>query len=351
MATSSDRQFLPLALVVLLVGACFDLHTAEECDKTSTCPPPADAGVIVVVEQAPPGACEGTCVPGTYAGWSPPFLARLSEDTGPSKCPLQATNPYWFGFAPPPAPTCGGCTCQASTGSCALPAGMTANTAMCGAPSSGTAFDPPSPWDGSCTTQDAVAGGVQSVTVAPLVVTEDGCVAVPPVVPQNLPKSAAFVQSCTGAASGVCPNSGDLCQPALPSKKQDPGATWTYCVQRQGAGDEYTSKCPTQYPEMFVFAAGYTDTRACSPCTCGLPEGSGCSSLVAVYADGACSDEIGSVTALSSGPQCVDMPPASPLGSKAASPPEYEPGTCPAGGGSMTGSLLPDEAWTLCCLP
>lgn len=349
MAASSILRFALLALLMLGSGACIDLHTAEECDLTLSCAP-VDAGVVVVQAPPPSDVCEGTCVPGSYAGWSPPFLARLGNDKGPSKCPDQATNPYFSGVAPPAAPTCGECTCQASTGSCGFPAIMTANASTCMDPGAGTAFDPPSAWDGSCTPQDAIAGGIQSVTIAPLVLSEDGCVAVPPVIPKDLPKQAAFARGCTGTASGVCPNSGDACEPALPSKKQDPAAIWTYCVNQMGAGGEYTSTCPKQYPNMHVFADAYTDTRACSPCTCGPPEGSACSSLVSVFADTACADQIGSVTALSSESMCVDIPPASPLGSKTASAPAYEPGTCPAGGGVMTGSLLADAPWTLCCL-
>jgi hypothetical protein len=86
-------------------------------------------------------------------------------------------------------------------------------------------------------------------------------------------------------------------------------------------------------------------------CSCGPPEGSRCSSLVSVYDDSTCSNQIGSVLAQSSAPICLNIPAGHPLGSKTASPPVYEPGKCPASGGELTGLPVPDAQTTLCCLP
>src|SRR5262249_22766239 len=94
---------------------------------------------------------------------------------------------------------------------------------------------------------------------------------------------------------------------------------------------------------------GADDTRACAPCTCGPPEGGTCAALVSVYADDACTQQIGSVTANAAGLMCVDVPQGSPLGSKEASSPTYTPGSCEPSGGGEIGSVQPTYPLTFCC--
>ena len=220
-------------------------------------------------------------------------------------------------------------------------------------PGDGIAFDPPNAWDGSCTTYDAIAGGAASVTVAPLVVNEKGCVASKPVSTQDLPVTATIAQGCQGTVAGVCKAPGSVCVPALPpvpNRSGIPNREWTYCIMHEGAGDAYTSACPgTSYTQLYAFGKSFEDTRTCSPCTCGAPEGSACTSLVSLYSDGACAEPAGSVIAQSSAPMCVDTPTAVALGSKQASAPMYKPGSCPPSGGA-TGSASLEAPMTLCCL-
>jgi hypothetical protein len=160
----------------LLTAACSDWAT--DCNHNANCTPPAG--------WQPP--CEGQCVPEGYAGWIDPYLVWLGEGE-PPMCPQQARGDYYDGIAEPAPPMCGPCACQPSTGSCAFPATMTATADQCPGTGPGMPFDPPSGWDGSCTTQDALGDGIQSVRVAALAI-EEGCVpvAVSPV-PKHLPKS------------------------------------------------------------------------------------------------------------------------------------------------------------------
>ena len=72
---------------------------------------------------------------------------------------------------------------------------------------------------------------------------------------------------------------------------------------------------------------------------------------IIVYADGACSDQIASVSVQSSASMCVDILSDSPLGSMTASPSAYTPGTCTPSGGAMTGPPIADAPTTFCCLP
>jgi hypothetical protein len=109
---------------------------------------------------------------------------------------------------------------------------------------------------------------------------------------------------------------------------------------------------PTPYTDKHVFYEKFQDTRACSPCTCGVPTGSACSSMVSIYTDGACSTLAYTATVDATGPACHDLPAGTPLGSKSATtPPTYIPGTCAPGGGMPMGAATPTGPSTLCCLP
>jgi hypothetical protein len=175
------------------------------------------------------------------------------------------------------------------------------------------------------------------VTVAPLILSESDCVAAGSPVTTDLPGSPTLAQGCWGMAYGKCDNPGDTCLPAAPSKPVPPlGDEWNYCISLGGI----QPTCPmTQYANYYVFWNTVTDTRTCSSCT----------SVVSLYSDGACSDEVGSAVATSSGPVCSELTGLSPLGSKSATPPVYTPGACQPGGG-LTGTVMTSGPTTLCCL-
>jgi hypothetical protein len=335
---------IALVLAAVAVLGCYD--PAGDCNDTLTCTPPPTP-----IVEGPSDACPGTCVPSDVSlYWSMvPWLVWMGEGPPPPElCPAGAPNPAYTATPPPAAPSCGGCVCDPSSGSCGFAATASTLTSTC--PGPGTALDLPSPWDGTCTTQAATAPGVQSVTVT--LVSTEACAA-HLMQNDNHPQPSSFVQACGGMSVGTCSNPGDACMPALPPPpKSSPHASrWTYCLSPMA---EAPASCPHEYPVRYVSANGYTDTRGCAPCTCGAPVGSSCSpSLVSFYSDAACSESnvVGAVTVGSEAPMgCVDIPLASPLGSAGAALSTYSPGNCTPGGGGMTGVLTPLEPMVLCCL-
>jgi hypothetical protein len=226
----------------------------------------------------------------------------------------------------------------------------TGSASTCPGAGPGTSFDPPTAWDGSCTANGAIAGGVmcdggpcvEGLTVASLSLTEIACA------PKTLPIPAdvtwqTAVYTCSGQTYGRCADSGSVCVPRLPSHSTE----FTYCVSQQG--DEGNPSCPMDYPKRYVFYVDAEDTRSCSACSCGPPQGSTCSSLITVYSDDLCSAPVASISATSADVMCVTTPAGSALGSKAATPPTYAPGSCQPGGGQVTGSIQPTAPHTFCC--
>jgi hypothetical protein len=323
---------LLLASAALSMAACFD--SADDCNDTLTCtPPPAP---IVIVVEAPP--CNGQCMPMGYSFWTDPFL--VSMGTAPLPCADPAPADFFSGTALLASISCDACTCQAPAGSCELPATATTSASSCTGMGSGTPLDLPSPWDGSCAAQSVSAGASQSLTVAPLA-SSDACVPSGGGI-QTGTSLPVLAQGCTGAAQGICPGDADKCIPA-------PAGPWMVCIALAGTADACPKGSP--YTDLYSLWAGATDERACSPCTCGASEGSSCSSVFTAYADGACSAEVASVTASTSASACTGVLAGSSIGSVAASPPLYQPGTCPAGGGQVVGSVSYGMPETLCCLP
>ena len=345
------RAVIGILAVVAFGSGCG--HDLDDCRNTRTCPTPPDAGVIYVVSDA--GVqCDGVCAPigGESNGWTraPFLLARPKSNALPPKpCPEKAPNFVFQGHAMPDQTlACPSCSCAPPTGECLLPETVTASpspTCPSEAGDAGVSFDPPSAWDGGCTTNDAIAntdcdGGtcVQSVTVGSMFLTES-CAPILPVTPKDV-KWGILAYTCEGVANGTCPYAGDICVP-----KASDG--FALCVQHEGDDDVFT--CPPGYPNRSVYYLSAKDARQCAPCKCEPPEGSKCSSLVSFYADDACTEQVASVTATNASLMCAEIPPGSPLGSKQANPPTYMPGVCKPSGGEAVGSVQPSHPFTFCC--
>ena len=93
------------------------------------------------------------------------------------------------------------------------------------------------------------------------------------------------------------------------------------------------------------------ETRDCTPCECGDPEGGDCSAFVSVFTDGACGALLATNMLVSGEPGCFDVPSGSALGSKSASFVVDKPGACAQAGGEALGDLQPAAPVTLCCAP
>jgi hypothetical protein len=312
----------------------------------------ADGATDGPIEEAE--GCTGACLPVQPDGWGPPGLLWIGAEVNAPMCPDIAPAIGYEGHADldtSPA-ACGTCSCSSPGGSCVLPATMTASSSnACTAGGTGallTPFDPPAGWDGSCDSDGSIPAGklcggvdcVRSVVIGPLAMTELGCTpAAPPAT--TIVAWKTFGLGCAGAASGSCPDHGEVCAAAAST----PG--FLTCIYHEGDVD-----CPgfSLYADQHVLYEGADDTRGCSPCVCGAPEGGACSSRVSIYTDGACSALLDTVT-VDSSTECVSVPKGSPLGSKSATVPVYTAEGCPASGGQSTGSIVPVTPSTFCCLP
>jgi hypothetical protein len=295
--------------------------------------------------------CNGVCVAGPANGWDYPGLLWIGDEKNAPACPADAPALAFTGHADLDAPLdCGTCACASPTGTCSLPANMTANAAMCGLGGVATPFDPVGGWTGACDSSVAIASGklcggvkcVQSLTVAPLKMTEGGCTPSQPPA-QIQPVWKTYGLGCQRFPFMPCQNGQSLCVAAPP-----PG--FRVCIFQVGDND-CSDPVIGPYTEKHVFYKSFSDTRACSACSCDAPSGSKCTSMVSIYTDGACSSLAYSATVDATGPACHDLPAGSPLGSKSATPPAYTPGTCTPSGGVGTGVATPVTPSTFCCIP
>src|SRR5262249_23580846 len=145
----------------------------------------------------------------------------------------------------------------------------TTNASVCPGVGPGTNSNPPSSWDGSCTTVNAVAGSaIRSVTVGATSVSEQ-CSPISAPMTQDLPVTPALARTCSGRAQGSCPNPSDVCMPKLPPPTQDGGASvgggpwpvvgWGYCVAFPSADPQYTMPCPSVfYTHPYAFGRSVT---------------------------------------------------------------------------------------------
>jgi hypothetical protein len=308
--------------------------------------------------EGPIGDCIGQCVLGAPEMWNPPALVWIGPELEAPQCPESADLLVYEGHASLSAPDlCGACGCDPPTGTCGLPGMLTAsNSATCpddGPGATLTPFDPPSAWDGGCTTNEAVDGGelcdggpcVQSLTIAPLTVNDTGCTPTQIPITTDPPSWGMFARVCQAVnAHGSCSASEDYCSVALP------GPGFHLCVASQSPGDRPCSPLGP-YQDRYVFYNGFQDTRACVACSCGQPSGSTCTAELTVYSDDACtSAPVVEALVDSDASQCHDVTAGASLGSKSTSLPTYMPGACLPSGGPI-GSATPVGPSTLCCLP
>lgn len=308
-------------------------------------------------EGCPPGAC---VLRPTY--WDGPFWVWVGPDPavmkfgskGPPECPLGTAGPAgdWHADLLAP-PACAICTCEPSTGSCELPSVFTASTVTCGQPGgTSIAFDAPVSWDGKCdTTNQVPANAAKSLTIAPVTVTEESCPVGPPVA--ALTGGAVpyvwqtLVRTCHGQEWSGCGSPSASCVP----KGNQPSSEFRLCVMKEGKIDY---DCDDRWPEQRVIYKDVKDDRNClTECTCGAPIGSKCTAEASVYqnSDNTCGGPtVVDIGIGSTSEACFDIvPPGKPLGSKSATSPTYNSGTCAPILGTSMGSATEQEPSTLCC--
>jgi len=263
-------------------------------------------------------------------------------------CPAdRAGQIVYEGHADPiDPPSCAACTCELPTGDCELPSLLIASTAFCGelgAPLDFSGLDPT-----ECDTANPVPlnQNPKSVTIAPLTIMENGCKPSGPLPPleNGAPSWKTYARACRGVAFPPCRNPSKLCVPTA----EPPPEGFAQCIYRDG-----DQECPLDYPEKRLFFDKGTDTRSCSPCSCGDPTGSVCSADVTMYQDTNCTVEAQDATVTSTTPECVDLlvPPDVALLGKMVENITYAPGSCPPSGGEPVGSADLVGPSTFCCQP
>jgi hypothetical protein len=127
---------------------------------------------------------------------------------------------------------------------------------------------------------------------------------------------------------------------------------WRQCIWRPGVHD----KCPDNYAyelPRVMYPEQPVETRKCTDCACGGPEGGVCVGSIRLFEDGACTSEVLNQPIASVGGDCSPIFPAGKaIGSAAIMDRLYMPGSCKASGGEPIGEAHPDAAGavTFCCL-
>lgn len=153
----------------------------------------------------------------------------------------------------------------------------------------------------------------------------------------NIPKPSfdRNVRVCSGAKdTGGC-SAGQWCVPLAGSS-----AYGGVCIYQAGA-----QKCPTGYPTRTVYYNSYSDTRACSACTC-KPSGYECRATITLYQATDCTGATSTAYATETNTYCSA---SNVVAIKPAAVNVYKKGTCSPSGGTLTGSVTPQKATTVCC--
>ncbi|MDC3960750.1 hypothetical protein KEG38_43255 [Polyangium jinanense] len=301
--------------------------------------------------------CPGDCAPKPPDAWKGPVHVAIGAAISLAECPASLPNVVFEGqAAPEPWPlVCPTCSCDAPLESCELPTTWTVSSAPCNDPGSGvkTNLDPSAGWDGTCTTEDAIAAGklcggapcVQSIAVSRPVLEQQPCVPHVDEPEFELPRFSGgpFATSVRACATDVqwpsCSDSA-LCVP------QETG--FSVCISH--SGDE---TCPEGWNDKHVFYDAVDDLRFCEPCTCGLPKGGVCEIRYRIFDDSACSSELIAIKLSSAGDPnpCQDFSVAGvALASRTAEVLTYEPGACEPMGGTVAGEVVLSQPTTFCCL-
>ncbi len=266
------------------------------------------------------------CVPAPPPAWNGPAAFGLRGTCGFTWPALVPSGGSEIVAAPA---TCG-CSCGAPAGEvCSSAYVLLASDGGCGAPvyaginAVNACANIP-----DVTASSMIAYAIQAVggTCAPL-----------PSIDKPAPTFAAEGTLCQGADLGAGCGT-ELCAPP-------PGAGQSICVFQPG-----DLPCPgAAYTERTVVYRATTDTRGCSPCSCGPPAGSTCAGSTYIYSDSGCGAPYGPIP---DNAVCYPFGGAAPIGAVLVAPAAAPAGgACGASPVAPVGEVVPSDPLTVCCLP
>lgn len=285
--------------------------SADACSGANTCAPVAPSGW-----QGPVVIWEGTGTPPSCASF---YLDVFDGGTSPSGNPASCS----CSCGPVTGSACGATTVQFGTGSC---------TTACGTPAIVA--------QGGCvnvTTQATACGSGVQMQISAVPADGGGCQADASVDAQA-PTWANLATACAPSQQSAAGCGADqVCVPAAGSPFES-----TFCVLKAG-----NNTCPSPFTNQHLYYSDITDTRGCTPCTCGSPSGVDCdtNAHVTSWSNMSCTTGKG-----------VDYSPL-PVACAALGTAHYltlstsaTGGTCTPSGGTPTGGVSQANLTTICCL-
>jgi hypothetical protein len=281
------------------------------------------------------------CVAAPPPGWIGPVALLLQHAPEPAPCPGGLTMAMSGGSEPEaPEPGCEPCTCTLTPTSCDSVTVQTSRGAGCSTPCASfavrTACTPlnfcvnssyasviTSAGEGSC----AASGGARR--------------------PARWKEAVTACRFSDGTEGGVTAPSDAGCDLGLACAPKIEGLPAPTCIVRTG-----DAMCPDgPYSIRFTFAGSISDTRSCSPCSCGDAQVTCAGGELTVYRDSACTNIAGQSSI--SPPSCANILVTSSVGgARITRPASVVDGGCPPSGGVVTGgTVTAGSPWTACCLP
>jgi len=291
------------------------------------------------------------CAAAGVQGWSGPVLLWTGPHDDAPPCPEDAPAVVYEGHdgltARQSCPTC-----DCGEPACLFPEGVyLADEQVCPPFDDPDAllFPAPERWDGACVSPGNFPPE-QAVTLKFLPTRVRGCAPIAGPEPEATSIAWATLARACGAGARVgaagAPGAAGAAD-ALP-----PG--FSRCVYRDGTSEA----CPARYPERRVFHARAGSDLACTPCTCGSPEGSDCVAYLEVHDSPTCSTYVSSAMSVDHRIEEGELSCIMALGSPTMGPEGLRatmttdsPGECASAGGEPAGEAWPEDPSTFCCEP
>jgi hypothetical protein len=340
--TCTDSFPVPCAPFVCRAGAC-----VKSCAGPGDCAAPlvcVNAACVAATEDCNNGVDDDgdgnvdcadsdcgnfACAPSAPPGWNGPVSFVEGKDTLPSCQAPYATVAYQGKTGL----TCASAVCTGCF--CASPQGV-----VCGVPAlTWSALGCLGNNPGRTSTGCERAGQIDSghVDIGPAGPASGGrCLPSGGMPVTAAPSWGLAAQACApkGLIQGGC-GASEICAPR-------PGSPFEsrLCVFAPGV-----NPCPPGYDhDRRVYYAGASDSRGCSACTCGDPQGVACGGRVNLYPDPSCPED--RAVSVPVGTTCFNA-------DKNTQATRYVPsisgGSCQRGGGDPVGGCQPAGATTVCC--